>query len=265
MEMATEGMRRIYGGNPDKYQRLWLIFNSLKEKIVHPILAQGSLFRSTTKSQRCLQLQFVTRIPYLLVTGQEVKSEKGSPVHVFLVARITGNVVQDRLSTLNLTVSALEGDHDEESGNTWQREDFERNEITDVPLMTGNLQVTLKDGMGTLGDFCFNYSSDIARSGKFKLGVKTLTDECGGICICEGISNAFVVKDSNDARAPDATASQMHQSEDSQLESTMDELTQLVSCPTRWISVDGLNLDPFGVHWVASISRSTTSNRGSEQ
>ncbi|XP_031401295.1 uncharacterized protein LOC116211182 isoform X2 [Punica granatum] len=153
-------------------------------------------------SQRCLQLQFVTRIPSLLVTGQEVKSEQGSPVHVFLVDRISGNVVQDSaLSTLNLTVSALEGDFDEESGNTWQREDFERNEITDVPLMTGTLQVTLKDGMGTLGDLCFNYSSEIAKSGKFKLGVKTLTDECGGICICEGISNAFVVRDGNDTNA----------------------------------------------------------------
>ncbi|XP_031401289.1 uncharacterized protein LOC116211180 isoform X2 [Punica granatum] len=184
-------------------------------------------------SQRCLQLQFVTRIPSLLVTGQEVKSEQGSPVHVFLVDRISGNVVQDSaLSTLNLTVSALEGDFDEESGNTWQREDFERNEITDVPLMTGTLQVTLKDGMGTLGDLCFNYSSEIAKSGKFKLGVKTLTDECGGICICEGISNAFVVRDGNDTRAPDATASQMHLPEDSQLKSIMDELTQPKPCST---------------------------------
>ncbi|XP_031400572.1 uncharacterized protein LOC116210710 isoform X2 [Punica granatum] len=414
MEMATEGMRRIYGGNPDKYERLWQIFNSLKEKIVHPIHAAAAFlnpaymcselfkdrarimeamefvvthlvasedkdafleeiikyhkrskepnkfsdtanrmrtvchpgdwwaycvgrefpmlqkyairilsqpcsssaykqslsafetahmkklsrftFKASTHyswmnmilttgframnasgkpkdltelielkwrfptdflnepevpyldpqpthssliagihlpSQRCLQLQFVTRIPSLLVTGQEVKSEQGSPVHVILVDRITGNVVQDSaLSMLNLTVSALEGDFDEESGNTWQREDFERNEITDVLLMTGNLQVTLKDGMGTLGAFCFNYSSDIAKSGKFKLGVKTLTDECGGICICEGISNAFIVKDGNDTRAPDATASQMHLSEDSQLKSIMDELTQLVPCPT---------------------------------
>ncbi|OWM88968.1 hypothetical protein CDL15_Pgr020922 [Punica granatum] len=118
---------------------------------------------------------------------------------------------------LNLAVSALEGDFDEEDRNTWNREDFERNEITDVPLMTGSLQVTLKDGIGALGAFYFNYSSEIAKSGKFKLGVKTLTGECGGICVREGTSNAFVVKDVNVTSGHDAAACQMHLSEDSQV------------------------------------------------
>ncbi|XP_031400939.1 uncharacterized protein LOC116210923 isoform X2 [Punica granatum] len=180
---------------------------------------RGSLIAGNhCPSRRCLHLQFVTRIPSLLVTGHEVKSEQGSPVHVFLVDPITGNVVQDSaLSMLNLAVSALEGDFDEEDRNTWNREDFERNEITDVPLMTGSLQVTLKDGIGALGAFYFNYSSEIAKSGKFKLGVKTLTGECGGICVREGTSNAFVVKDVNVTSGHDAAACQMHLSEDSQV------------------------------------------------
>lgn len=145
--------------------------------------------------QKHLRVQFVTRISSFQVTGQEIKGEHGSPIHLFLVDPVTGDVVQDdRLSNSELTVSALQGDFDEEARNDWTREDFEENEITDVPIMTGDLQVTLKKGMGTLGAVTFNYDSSITRSGKFRIGVKAATGDGEGIHIREGISNAFVVE-----------------------------------------------------------------------
>ncbi|XP_031385247.1 uncharacterized protein LOC116199089 isoform X2 [Punica granatum] len=193
--------------------------------------------RSDLAAEQCpswkfLQLQFVTQISSFQVTGQEVKGEQGYQIHVFLVDSTTGNVVQSgALSMLKLAVSALQGDFDEEARNIWTREDFEENEIgstLDVPLMSGDLQVTLKGGMGTLGDVIFNYDSSIARSGKFRLGVKTFTDDSERISVREGISNAFVVKDIKDTREPDAAAHLTQVPENSQMMMTgnMDDMAR---------------------------------------
>ncbi|XP_031386837.1 uncharacterized protein LOC116200201 isoform X2 [Punica granatum] len=209
-------------------------------------------------SWKCLQLQFVTQISSFQVTGQEVTGEQGHQIHVFLVNTTTGNVVQSgALSMLKLAVSALQGDFDEEARNIWTREDFEENEISstlDVPLMSGDLQVTLKGGMGTLGDVTFNYDSSIARSGKFRLGVKSFTDDSERISVREGISNAFIVKDRKVTREPDAAADLTRVPENSQLMMTdnMDDMARLWS-PLQNIA-DGeteLYSQFFGSMWNA--------------
>lgn len=146
-------------------------------------------------NQKYLQLQFITRISYSQVTGQKIKGEHGSSIHVFLVDPETGDVVQDnRFLVLQLRLSALEGDFGEEASNDWTSVDFEENEIKDASLMTGDLEVTLEKGMGTLGALTFNDDSSTTRSGKFRIGVKNDTGDGEGIHICEGISNAFVVE-----------------------------------------------------------------------
>jgi hypothetical protein len=63
------------------------------------------------------------------------------------------------------------------------------------PLLTGDLQVTLKEGVGTLGELIFTDNSSWIRSRKFRLGLKVASGCCEDIRIREAKTDAFTVKD----------------------------------------------------------------------
>ncbi len=63
------------------------------------------------------------------------------------------------------------------------------------PLLTGELQVTLKEGVGTLGDLTFTDNSSWIRSRKFRLGLKVAPGYCEEIRVREAKTEAFAVKD----------------------------------------------------------------------
>ena len=52
------------------------------------------------------------------------------------------------------------------------------------PLMTRDLQVTLKEGVGTLGDLTFTDNLSWTRSRKFRLGLKVASSYCEGTSMC---------------------------------------------------------------------------------
>ncbi|MED6135659.1 Calmodulin-binding protein 60 E [Stylosanthes scabra] len=147
-----------------------------------------------------LQLHFRTRMPPHLFTGGKVDGEQGAAIHVVLLDPNTGNVVQvgpESVAKLNIVV--LEGDFNEESDDEWTKEDFESHEVKERegkrPLLTGDLHVSLKEGVGTLGDLTFTDNSSWIRSRKFRLGVKVAPGYCEGIRVREGKTEAFAVKD----------------------------------------------------------------------
>jgi hypothetical protein len=63
------------------------------------------------------------------------------------------------------------------------------------PLLTGDLQVTLKEGVGTVGELIFTGNSSWIRSWKFRLGLRVSLGFCQGIRIMEAKTEAFTVKD----------------------------------------------------------------------
>ena len=64
------------------------------------------------------------------------------------------------------------------------------------PLLVGNTEVTLKQGVGIIGDTYFTDNSKWLRSGKFRLGACIDSKHCGtSIKIQEGLSEKFSVKD----------------------------------------------------------------------
>ncbi|XP_034224251.1 calmodulin-binding protein 60 E-like isoform X2 [Prunus dulcis] len=149
---------------------------------------------------RTLQLQFKTRMPPHLFTGAKVEGEQGAAIHVVLLDHSTGTVLQTGPeSAAKLNVVVLEGDFNEEADDIWTKEHFENHEVKERegkrPLLTGDLQITLKEGVGTLGDLTFTDNSSWTRSRKFRLGVKISPGYCEGIRICEAKTDAFSVKD----------------------------------------------------------------------
>lgn len=129
-----------------------------------------------------------------------MEGEQGAAVHIVLLDANTGHVVTSGLeSSVKLDVVVLEGDFNNEDGDDWTQEEFESHVVKERegkrPLLTGDLQVTLKEGVGTLGELTFTDNSSWIRSRKFRLGLKVASGYCDGIRIREAKTDAFTVKD----------------------------------------------------------------------
>ncbi|RAL50844.1 unnamed protein product [Cuscuta campestris] len=149
---------------------------------------------------RNMQLHFRSRLSLPLFTGGKVEGEQGAAIHVVLIDSITGHVVTTGPeSCLKLDVVVLEGDFNNESDDDWTQEEFESHVVKERegkrPLLNGDLQVTLKEGVGTLGELIFTDNSSWIRSRKFRLGLKVAPGYGEGIRIREAKTEAFTVKD----------------------------------------------------------------------
>jgi translation elongation factor P/translation initiation factor 5A len=139
-------------------------------------------------------------MPPHLFTGGKVEGERGSAIHVVLIDANTGNVVQTgEESASKLNVVVLEGDFNDEDDEDWTREHFESFEVKERegkrPILTGDTQIVLKEGVGTLGELTFTDNSSWIRSRKFRLGVKPASGYGDSFCIREAKTEPFAVKD----------------------------------------------------------------------
>ncbi|XP_041025178.1 calmodulin-binding protein 60 B-like [Juglans microcarpa x Juglans regia] len=149
---------------------------------------------------RNLQLHFKSRLSLPLFTGGKVEGEHGAAIHIVLIDAIANHVVTSGPeSSVKLDVVVLEGDFNNEDDDTWNEEEFESHVVKERegkrPLLTGDLQVILKEGVGTLGDLTFTDNSSWIRSRKFRLGLKVSSGCCEGTRIREAKTEAFTVKD----------------------------------------------------------------------
>ncbi|CAL5199353.1 unnamed protein product [Lathyrus oleraceus] len=149
---------------------------------------------------RNLRLQFRSRLALPLFTGGKVEGEQGAPIHVVLVDANSSNVITSGPeSCIKLDVVVLEGDFNNEDDEDWTQEEFESHVVKERegkrPLLTGDLQVTLKEGVGTLGELTFTDNSSWIRSRKFRLGMKVAAGFGDSIRIREAKTVAFTVKD----------------------------------------------------------------------
>lgn len=147
-----------------------------------------------------MQLHFKSRLSLPLFTGGKVEGEQGASIHIVLIDADTGRVVTSGLeSSVKLDIVVLEGDFSNEDDEGWSLEEFESHIVKERegkrPLLTGDLQVTLKEGVGTLGDLTFTDNSSWIRSRKFRLGLKVASGYSEGLRIREAKTEAFTVKD----------------------------------------------------------------------
>ncbi|OVA10238.1 Calmodulin binding protein-like [Macleaya cordata] len=164
------------------------------------INGRSSPIRIEGPDGRNLQLQFRSRLSLPLFTGGKVEGEQGAAIHVVLLDANTGHIVTTGPeSAAKLDIVVLEGDFNNEDDEGWTQEDFERHLVKERegkrPLLTGDVQVTLREGVGTLGELTFTDNSSWIRSRKFRLGLKVTSGYCEGIRIREAKTDAFTVKD----------------------------------------------------------------------
>ncbi|CAN8230522.1 unnamed protein product [Cochlearia groenlandica] len=149
---------------------------------------------------RNLRLYFRSRLSLPLFTGGRVEGEQAAAIRVVLVDANTGRpVTYGPEASLKLEVVVLEGDFNKEDDEDWSQEEFECHVVKERegkrPLLTGDLYVVLKEGVGTLGELVFTDNSSWTRSRKFRLGLKVASGDFTGIRVCEAKTKAFTVKD----------------------------------------------------------------------
>lgn len=162
--------------------------------------ARSSPQRIEGRDGRNLQLHFRSRLAMPLFTGGKVEGEQGAAIHVVLLDASTGHVVTSGPEAYaKLDIVVLEGDFNNEDDDGWTKEEFESHVVKERegkrPLLTGDLQVSLKEGVGTLGELTFTDNSSWIRSRKFRLGLKIASGHCEGIRVREAKSEDFTVKD----------------------------------------------------------------------
>ncbi|KAI3454547.1 hypothetical protein Pfo_011210 [Paulownia fortunei] len=189
MEPVLEPLiRRVVKEEVDSALRKYII--SMKRncgKDIHP------------SESRSLQLQFLNAISLPVFTGTRIEGEGCTSMEVALVDMLTGQVVSNGLgSSAKVEIVVLEGDFDGDERDNWTLEDFRNNTVREregkKPLLTGDVIVTLKDGMGLVGNVMFTDNSSWTRSRKFRLGARLL-DNIGDIRVREARSEPFVVRD----------------------------------------------------------------------
>ncbi|CAH8388570.1 unnamed protein product [Eruca vesicaria subsp. sativa] len=156
--------------------------------------SQTERTRSETQSSRSrLELRFINSPPSKIFTEAKIVAKDGSPIALELVdAATNARIVSGPLSSSRVEIVPLKADFTEER---WTVDVFKSYIVNQregkPPLLTGNLIVTLENGVGVIaGGVAFSDNSSWTRSKNFRLGAR-LT---GGGAV-EARSEAFRCKE----------------------------------------------------------------------
>lgn len=146
------------------------------------------------------KLHLSNQLPPTLFTCCNINTEDGSPIQVCVLdCDSNALVASGPLSSLKAEIVVLKGNFGEEGVEDWNEEEFDANVISERKgkqrLLTGDLLVTITDGVGSLGKVRFTDNSSWTKSRKFRIGVKVIPSCCPGVRIREARSGAFIVKD----------------------------------------------------------------------
>lgn len=148
---------------------------------------------------RPYQLQFHNTLPPTLFTNSKVESEDGEPIKIVLVDSKSKEIITcGPLSSVKIEIVVLDGDFIAGERDDWTDKDFNACRIRERegkrPLVTGDLIITLRNGVADVDNICFTDNSSWIRGRKFRLGGRVQTISTGER-VREAKSDAFVVKD----------------------------------------------------------------------
>lgn len=192
-------------------QKLWIVLEPLVRRVVREEVERAMSKSFSSKlglrlppkqlegADSRLRLQFQNSLSLPIFTGSKVEGEQGN-IRVALLDATTGLVVSvGEVASAKLDIVVLEGDFAHDDDEDWSLEDFRNHEVKERegkrPLLTGDLTVSLKDGVGILGELVFTDNSSWIRSRKFRLGVKISAGCLNGLHVREAKTQAFYVKD----------------------------------------------------------------------
>lgn len=161
-----------------------------------------SEIQPTTQSQptvsRQYQLHFHNTLPHTIYTGSRIEAEGGVPLQVLIIDGVSKLIITSGpLASAKIEILALDGDFSDV--DEWSEKYFVDNIVRERdgkrPLLTGELIITLNQGVGYVNDASFTDNSSWIRSRKFRLGARVCSSKLMEGRIREAKSEAFLVKD----------------------------------------------------------------------
>ncbi|TYI64057.1 hypothetical protein E1A91_D09G060300v1 [Gossypium mustelinum] len=147
-----------------------------------------------------LRLIFPKALSLPIFTGSKIVDEESNQLQVALVDTKGDQRAPVLLpNPIKVDIVVLDGDFPSGDRDNFTSEEFDRNIVRERtgkrPLLTGELSVTVRDGVASIGDIEFTDNSSWIRSRKFRIGAKVAQGSFQGVRIREAMTEAFVVKD----------------------------------------------------------------------
>ncbi|KAF7136001.1 hypothetical protein RHSIM_Rhsim08G0168600 [Rhododendron simsii] len=148
---------------------------------------------------RSLQLQFLHKLSLPVLTGTKIIAEKNTSIGIALYDVLTGQVVNSGPeASAKVEIVVLEKDFNGYEGDSWSLEEFNSKIVREreggKTLLTGDAYLTLKAGIGFVGDIYFRHNKCWMRRNEFRLGARTV-DGALGLRVREAKTDSFTVED----------------------------------------------------------------------
>ncbi|XP_009601568.1 protein SAR DEFICIENT 1-like [Nicotiana tomentosiformis] len=151
-----------------------------------------------------LRLTFSKKLSAPIFTGSKIVAGDGHNLQILLVDTSGEGMVPTALPyPIKLEIVVLDGDFlsKQNDQTSWTHEEFNKSIVKERtgrrPLIAGELNFTMRDGVVSVGEIEFTDNSSWIRSGRFRLGAKLVqigTSETT-VRITEAITESFRVKD----------------------------------------------------------------------
>ncbi|XP_010428316.1 PREDICTED: protein SAR DEFICIENT 1 isoform X1 [Camelina sativa] len=142
------------------------------------------------------KLMFRKNLMKPIFTGSKISDVDNNQLEIILVDDSNNPVTLDR--PIKLDIVALHGDFP--SGDKWSSDEFDSNIVKERdgkrPLLAGDVSVTVRNGVATIGEIEFTDNSSWIRSRRFRIGARVAkggSDQ--GVTVCEAMTEAIVVRD----------------------------------------------------------------------
>ncbi|WOK93507.1 protein SAR DEFICIENT 1-like [Canna indica] len=148
-----------------------------------------------------LKLVFKNQLSLPIFTGSKIEDIENKPLQLAVVNMLTGEEVpaSSLPSPIKLELLVLDGDFPSDDKEDWTTAEFQNNVVKERtgkrPLLTGDVNVTLRDGTVLIPDLSFTDNSSWIRSRHFRIGTRVVPGSYDGPKIKEAMTEPFMVKD----------------------------------------------------------------------
>ncbi|XP_020220461.1 protein SAR DEFICIENT 1 isoform X2 [Cajanus cajan] len=171
---------------------------AMRHCVPRSITRSPSLRIQAMEQPSSYELMFNKNLSPPIFTGSKIMGNDGSPIQVVLTDKSDGQMVPTSLPyPIKLEIVVLDGDFPNKE--SWTSEEFNNHIVKERtgkrPLLTGELNLTMRDGIAPIGDIEFTDNSSWIRSRKFRVAVRVAPGSNQSVRIREGMTEAFVVRD----------------------------------------------------------------------
>ncbi|CAJ2676124.1 unnamed protein product [Trifolium pratense] len=202
--VMVKNMQNLFSGLEPLLRR---VVNEEVERAMRQCYPPRSITKSSSlrlkgvEEPSSFEFVFNKKLSLPIFTGSKILDMDGNSINVILVDKSNGQIVPTSLPhPIKIEIVVLDGDFPPgEKESSWTSEEFNSNIVKERtgkrPLLTGELNLTMRDGIAPIGDIEFTDNSSWIRSRKFRVAVRIAPGTNQSVRIREGMTEPFVVKD----------------------------------------------------------------------